>query len=164
MRANTHRLSRRRRLGSFQCFIEQVKNGATGRTANRRRAALWSDGRRAGLQQQEEGGYCFLSFYLRGGEMGGETQTGEDGCGRLCGRGARSEPRGPSVSSYLGQSDTHCMELLCRIGSTGQRKQPDGGMHRRLSVRLREGAAAARCGWPRRRFYRTNALIICTHG
>lgn len=56
------------------------------------------------------------------------------------------------------------IELLCLTGNTRRQKQPDGGMHRRLSVRLREGAAAAHGGWLGRSFYRTRALIICTHG
>lgn len=73
---------------------------------------------------------------------------------------------GPSVSSYLGQPDSHVTEakahthadthkhthknmhtlyldLLCLTGTIRQRKQPDGGMQHTLSVSLREGLAAA---------------------
>lgn len=118
---------------------------------------------------KQRGGFCFL--YVRenerGREMGGEIRTGEDGCGRLRGSGARCEPGGSVCQLLPGsarhprhrckQTHTHThmactllyLELLCLIGNTRRQKQPDGGMHHTLSVRLIEGtaAAAAHCGW-----------------
>lgn len=125
---------------------------------NRLRPILWSDGRRADLQQAE--GLLYVRENERGREMGGKIRTGEDGCGRLRGSGARWVRLSAltwvsSTSTSQMQTDTHThtrharsLELLCLIGNARQQKQPDGGMHHTLSVRLIEGTAAAHCGWP----------------
>ncbi|TNN31359.1 hypothetical protein EYF80_058489 [Liparis tanakae] len=86
--------------------------------------------------------------------MKGTVRTGEDGRGRLRGRGARREAGKPV--RHLGQPDGRNTNILTRtrlrlrlIGTARQRGAPDGRTQHTLSVSLR-GLAAARGAGTRR--------------
>lgn len=144
----------------LNCFQRNGLKGTKERTVSGRRAILWGWWITCWFAASRGGSFCSLCpSEVRKNErdraMWGKVRTGEDEVADCVGVELGVRLASSSVSSYLGQprhrhKNTYTLlylNLLCLIGTTRQRKQPDGGMRHTLSVSLIEGLAAAHGGW-----------------